>query len=79
MSAMQFDTVIIIIVCTTKVRRLFRLKLRWRALREIQLKIPKKFPFGTSGGIHLHDLAPGQHSSEKIWQRQRGVGDTVSI
>ena len=32
----------------------------------------------TSGGAHLHDLAPGQHSSEETSQRWRAVGDTVS-
>ena len=32
----------------------------------------------TSGGIHLRDLTPGQHSSEETSQRWRAVGDTVS-
>ena len=33
----------------------------------------------TSGGTHLRDLAPGQHSSEKTSQRWRAAGDTVPI
>ena len=32
----------------------------------------------TSGGIHLHGLAPGQHSSEETSQRWQAVGNTVS-
>ena len=32
----------------------------------------------TSGGIHLRDLAPEQHSSEETWQWWRAVGNTVS-
>ena len=32
----------------------------------------------TSGGAHLRDLAPGQHSSEVTSQRWRAVGDTES-
>ena len=33
----------------------------------------------TSGGIHLGDLASGQHNSEETSQRWRAVGDTVTI
>ena len=33
----------------------------------------------TSGGAHLRDLAPGQHSSEKTSKQWRAVGDTVPI
>ena len=33
----------------------------------------------TSGGVHLLDLAPGQHSSEETSQRWRAVGGTVPI
>ena len=32
----------------------------------------------TSGGAHLRDLVPGQHSCEATSQRWRDVGDTVS-
>ena len=32
----------------------------------------------TSGGVHLHCLTPGQHSSEETSQRRRAVGDTIS-
>ena len=32
----------------------------------------------TSGGIHLRNLAPGQHSSEETSQRWRAVDDTLS-
>ena len=32
----------------------------------------------TSDGIHLHDLAPGLHSSEETSQWWRVVGDNVS-
>ena len=31
----------------------------------------------TSGVAYLHDLAPGQHSSEETSQRWRAVGGTV--
>ena len=33
----------------------------------------------TSGGAHLHDLAPGQHSFEETAQQWRAVGDTVTF
>ena len=33
----------------------------------------------TSGGAHLHGLAPGLHSSEETSQQWRAVGDTVPI
>ena len=32
-----------------------------------------------SGAVHLHDLAPGQHSFEKTSQRWRAAGDIVSV
>ena len=32
----------------------------------------------TSGGIHLHGFAPGQHSSEETTQRWRAVVEAVS-
>ena len=31
----------------------------------------------TSGGAHLRDLAPGQHSSEETSQRKQAMGDCV--
>ena len=31
----------------------------------------------TSGGDHLHGLAPGLHSSEETSQRWRALGDTA--
>ena len=31
----------------------------------------------TSGGAHLRDLAPGQHSSDETSQRQRAVDNIV--
>ena len=30
----------------------------------------------TSGVAHLCDLAPGQHTSEEMFQRRRAVGNT---
>ena len=33
----------------------------------------------TSGGVHLHGLAPGLHGSEETSQWWRAVSDTVSI
>ena len=33
----------------------------------------------TSGGTHLRDLAPGQHTFEETWKQWQAVGDTVRL
>ena len=33
----------------------------------------------TSGGVHLHSLARGQHSFKETPHRWRAVGDTLSV
>ena len=33
----------------------------------------------TNDGVYLSGLAPGQHSSEKTWQRWRVVGNNVNL
>ena len=44
---------------------------------KIKSSLHSQYYAEASGGIHLRDLAHGQHSSEETSQRWRAVGDTA--
>ena len=85
---MQRKTLVLryfLLVYMRKTARLFRFIVPPRKNLDLPLLMQNLYYTGgitpkrvTSGGAHLHYLAPGQNSYEKSSQRRRAVGDIVS-